>query len=128
MNRISHILVVVDPSTKGRQAAVDKAAYLARCGHATVELLICDIPSASNDQTAPAARREAWELIAGIRDRAIQGRIGDPPQRVGDYVAARVRLRRRVGTRLRGYAGGHDPGLPNERCRSACSGSRSASG
>lgn len=57
MNRISHILVVVDPSSKSRQAAVDKAAHLARCGRATVELLICDIPSAQIDQIAPAARR-----------------------------------------------------------------------
>jgi nucleotide-binding universal stress UspA family protein len=30
MNRISHILVIVDPSVLGGQAAVDKAAHLAR--------------------------------------------------------------------------------------------------
>jgi universal stress protein E len=53
MNRISHILVVVDPSTRGRQGAVDKAAHLARCSHASVELLICDIASALNDHLAP---------------------------------------------------------------------------
>jgi universal stress protein E len=57
MNRISHILVVVDPSTRRRQAAVDKAAHLARCSHASVELMICDIASALNDQLAPADRR-----------------------------------------------------------------------
>lgn len=49
MNRISHILVIVDPSADGRQAAVDKAALLARCLGASVELLICDIASALDD-------------------------------------------------------------------------------
>jgi len=49
VNRISHILVIVDPSAAGRQAAVDKAALLARCLNASVELLICDIASARDD-------------------------------------------------------------------------------
>jgi universal stress protein E len=49
VNRISHILVIVDPSAEGRQAAVDKAAHLARCLSASVELLICDIASALDD-------------------------------------------------------------------------------
>ena len=50
MNPIRRILVVVDPSQAGRQAAVDKAALLARCLDASVELLICDIESALDDQ------------------------------------------------------------------------------
>jgi universal stress protein E len=49
VNRISHILVIVDPSAAGRQAAVDKATLLARCLNASVELLICDIASACDD-------------------------------------------------------------------------------
>jgi len=57
MNRISQILVVVDPSTKGRQAAVDKAALLARCSHASVELLICEIASALDDEAPASTRR-----------------------------------------------------------------------
>src|ERR1700685_1636439 len=57
MNRISHILVVVDPSTKGRQAAVEKAARLALCSNAAVELLICEIASALNDEAPANARR-----------------------------------------------------------------------
>jgi universal stress protein E len=57
MNRISHILVVVDPSTKGRQAAVERAARLARCSNASVELLICEIASAFNDDAPASARR-----------------------------------------------------------------------
>jgi universal stress protein E len=50
MNHISHILVVVDPSVGGRQAAVDKTALLARCLGASVELLICDVESSLDDQ------------------------------------------------------------------------------
>jgi len=57
MNRISHILVVVDPTTRGRQAAVEKAAHLARFSKATVELLICEIASALDDQLPLSARR-----------------------------------------------------------------------
>lgn len=56
MNRMSHILVVVDPSTKGRQAAVDKAGRLALCSNAAVELLICENASALNHEAAPSAR------------------------------------------------------------------------
>lgn len=59
MNRISHILVVVDPSTKGRQAAVEKAARLARWSNASVELLICEIASALNDETSASAAQRA---------------------------------------------------------------------
>jgi hypothetical protein len=52
MNRISHILIVVDPSAVGGQTAVDKAAHLAKCPDASVELLICDIESALHDDVA----------------------------------------------------------------------------
>jgi universal stress protein E len=57
MSRITHILAVVDPTIKGRQAAVDKAAHLARCSNASVELLICEIASALDDQLPLRARR-----------------------------------------------------------------------
>jgi universal stress protein E len=50
MNPINRILVVVDPSVVGRQAAVDKAGLLARRLDASVELLICDIESALDDE------------------------------------------------------------------------------
>lgn len=58
MNRISHIVVVVDPLVRGRQSAVDKAASLALCFHASVELLICDIESAHNDDIVVRRARE----------------------------------------------------------------------
>jgi universal stress protein E len=48
-NRIGHIIVVVDPSAGVSQAAVDKASVLARCLDASVELLICDIETAHED-------------------------------------------------------------------------------
>jgi universal stress protein E len=49
MNRIRHLLVVVDPSVRGRQSAIDKATILAECLEASVEFLICDIASATAD-------------------------------------------------------------------------------
>lgn len=49
MNRIGHIIVVVDPSAGVSQAAVDKALVLARRLEASVELLICDIETAHED-------------------------------------------------------------------------------
>jgi universal stress protein E len=70
VNRISHILVIVDPSAVGRQAAVDKAALLARCTNASVELLICDIASALYDhpvtlhpQMAPPSNTHLLDLL-----------------------------------------------------------------
>jgi universal stress protein E len=70
VNRISHILVIVDPSAVGRQAAVDKATLLARCLNASVELLICDIASALNDHpvtlhshTAPPSNSHLLDLL-----------------------------------------------------------------
>ncbi len=70
MNRISHILVIVDPSAAGRQAAVDKAAVLAGYLNASVELLICDIASALNDHpvtpqvpTAPPSNTHLLDLL-----------------------------------------------------------------
>ena len=44
MSPIKQILVVVDPTGGDRQASVDKSMILAQCFHASVELLICDIP------------------------------------------------------------------------------------
>jgi universal stress protein E len=49
MNRIGHIIVIVDPSAGASQAAVDKASVLARCLDASIELLICDIETAHDD-------------------------------------------------------------------------------
>ena len=49
MNRINHILVVVDPTAGGSQSVVDKAGLLVQRLGATVELLICDIESALDD-------------------------------------------------------------------------------
>ncbi len=72
MNRISHILVIVDPSTKGPQAAVEKAARLARCSNATVELLLCEITSALDDDAPLSARRphpdntELLDILEGL--------------------------------------------------------------
>ncbi len=70
MNRIRHILVVVDPSAVGSQTAVTKAAHLAKCLDASVELLICDIKSALDDAVvslrghkAPASNTQLLDLL-----------------------------------------------------------------
>ena len=70
MNRISRILVIVDPSAAGRQPAVDKAALLASRVNASVELLICDTASASYDRpatlqphTAPPSDTQLLDLL-----------------------------------------------------------------
>jgi universal stress protein E len=70
MNRINHILVVVDPSAVGNQTAVDKAAHLAKCLDASVELSICDIESALDDdvvtlraQKAPTSNTQLLDLL-----------------------------------------------------------------
>ena len=75
MNQISHILVVVDPSVVGRQAAVDKAALLARRLGASVELLICDIESALDDEVltlhahkTPASNTQLLDLLDALAD------------------------------------------------------------
>ncbi len=57
-NRIRHIIVVVDPMAGVSQAAVDKASILARRLNASVELLICDIETAhENDLIRLSSRR-----------------------------------------------------------------------
>ena len=73
MNHINHILVVVDPSAKGRQSAVDKAALLARSFDASVELLICDIESARDDaafalhaRKTPPSNTQLLELLDAL--------------------------------------------------------------
>jgi universal stress protein E len=74
MNRIAHIVVIVDPSQPGRQVAVDKAAVLSRCLNASIELLICD--SDSNTQQLDLLEALAAPLRAQgteITLRTIQG-------------------------------------------------------
>jgi universal stress protein E len=73
MNQIRHILVVVDPSVGGRQAAVDKAALLARRLDASVELLICDIESALDDEVltlhahkTPPSNTQLFDLLDAL--------------------------------------------------------------
>jgi universal stress protein E len=49
INRIGHIVVIVDPSAGVSQVTVDKASVLARSLDASIELLICDIETAHED-------------------------------------------------------------------------------
>jgi universal stress protein E len=70
MNRINHILVVVDRTASSSQSAVDKAGLLAQCLDATVELLICDVESALDDDIlslrahkTPASNTQLLDLL-----------------------------------------------------------------
>jgi universal stress protein E len=73
MNQIRHILVVVDPSSVGKQTAVAKAALLARRLDAPVELLVCDIESALDDKVltlhahkAPLSNTQLLDLLGAL--------------------------------------------------------------
>lgn len=88
VNRISHILVIVDPSAAGRQAAVDKAALLARSLNATVELLICDIASALYDH--PATRHPHTAPPSNIQTLDLLETLAAPLRAQGTEVALRI--------------------------------------
>lgn len=57
MTRTGQIIVVIDPSAGLKQAAVDKASILALRLKASVELLICDIETAHEDDLIRLAQR-----------------------------------------------------------------------
>jgi universal stress protein E len=78
MNRITHILVVIHQFAQGYQAAVDKAAQLARCNGASMELLACKTKPGSDHSVADWSPGEAHrsdarlqtlleELASGVR-------------------------------------------------------------
>jgi hypothetical protein len=78
VDRINRILVIVDPSAKGRQSAVDKGMILARCLGASVELLICDTASAEDDLVRPHADKTApsnTQLLDLLDELAASGRM-----------------------------------------------------
>jgi universal stress protein E len=73
MNGINHILVVVDPKASVPQCAVDKAGLLAQRLGASIELLICDIESAADDDVvtlhahkAPASNTQLLDLLDAL--------------------------------------------------------------
>jgi nucleotide-binding universal stress UspA family protein len=68
MSRTAHILVVVDPSARGPQSAVDKATHLARRLGASVEMIICDIASTFHDPVVPVYPRAEASSNAKLLD------------------------------------------------------------
>lgn len=67
MSPVKHILVVIHQFAQGHQAAVDKAAFLARCTGASVELLVCKTTpdaDASADARPGEARQPDSRLYA----------------------------------------------------------------
>lgn len=68
MTRIKHILVVVDPSAGSRQTAVDRAALLALPFGASIELLICDVESAQDDNVLVRTAHPSDTQLLGLLD------------------------------------------------------------
>jgi universal stress protein E len=88
MNRINHILVVVDPSASGRQSAVDKAALLAQSFDASVELLICDIASARDDDAVGLHARKTHPSNTQLLD--LLDELAAPMRAQGIGVTVRI--------------------------------------
>jgi universal stress protein E len=88
LNPISHILVVVDPSAVGRQAAVDKAGLLARRLNASVELLLCDVESALDDQALALQARKTPPSNTQLLD--LLDAVAAPIRAQGTAVTVRV--------------------------------------
>lgn len=83
-----HILVVVDPTAGERQAAVYKAAILARVFHASVELLCCDL--APRDGNAVLAFTPVMEPAPGVRAEELLEKLAAPMRDQGIEVTLRV--------------------------------------
>jgi universal stress protein E len=88
MNRIRHILVVVDPSAVGSQTAVTKAAHLAKCLDASVELLICDIKSVLDDAVVSLRAHEAPASNTQLLD--LLETLAAPVRALGTEVTVRI--------------------------------------
>ena len=68
MNSIKHILVVIHQFAEGPQPAVDKAALLARCTGASVELLVCKTHSGGGKSSTDVQDHEAPQADARLSD------------------------------------------------------------
>ncbi len=82
MNGIKRILVIVDPSAKGSQSAVDKAIRLAQALGASLELLICEVASSVEDRgvhpprNAPPSNVELLEMLDHLARPACASGVG----------------------------------------------------
>ena len=109
MNPINRILVVVDPSVLGRQAAVDKAGLLARHLDSSVELLVCDIESALDDEVltlhahrTPPSNTQLLDLLDAL---------AAPMRAEGIAVTVRVIYGKSLHDSLLDYIRGSNAGL-----------------
>jgi universal stress protein E len=111
MKQISHILVVVDPSGKGRQSAVDKATILAQHLGACVELLICDIASAIRDRVIPLHAEETPSSNSNTRLLGILDELAAPTRAAGVDVKTRLIYGNSLHDALLDYIRGSNAGL-----------------
>jgi universal stress protein E len=102
MSPIKHILVVVDPTGGERQAAVDKALILAQCFHASVELLICDIPpDKGNPLLCLSDEMEA--IVPSVPPEDLLDRLAVPLRAQGLEVTVRTVLGKCLHTAILDY-------------------------
>ena len=109
MNRIDHILVVVDPSIRGPQPAVDKAARLAQSLGSSVELLICDVESAREDSAMALRARQSHPSNSQLLD--LLDELAAPLRSGGLNVALRVIYGRSLHESLLDYFRGSNADL-----------------
>src|ERR1700761_2482773 len=89
MSPIKHILVVVDPTADERQASIDKAMILARCLHASIELLICDIDAKKRDPFLRLSA-ETEEMLPVVPPEDLLDRLAAPLRNQGLEVTVRI--------------------------------------
>jgi universal stress protein E len=82
-----HILVVIDPMGGDRQAAVDKAAILARAFHASVELLYCDL--IPHERSTLLALDPFMQPAIGLQAQTLLDKLAAPMRDQGIEVAVR---------------------------------------
>jgi universal stress protein E len=88
MNSIKHILVVIHQFAEGHQASVDKAAFLARCTGASVELLVCKTKADRDDSSALERAGEAHQ--ADTRLQALLDSLASGVRAQGSKVSIQI--------------------------------------
>ena len=66
MEQVNHLMVVVDPTVRGRQSAVDKALILARHLNAAVALLLCDVAPERAKCESPPSLTQYQDLLKAL--------------------------------------------------------------
>ena len=87
MTPVKHILVVVNPVAEGHQAAVEKAAFLAKCTGASTELVAW---KAAYDRDDPSAALHAQALPSDAQFLSLLDALAGPMRAQGSKVSLRI--------------------------------------